>query len=102
PEEMTRIEVRSEVVAERGELGERVDVVDQCSRVQLDAEHEVGVLTTGERRKIAPVRPSELLPLPLVLTLEVGEPAAGGEPGMLFAGAPCERKHAFDAERGRE
>ena len=79
PEEMARVDVRRDVRADSRELRERLDVVDERPRMQLDAEHQLGMLPPCELRDLGPVRTAGLVPLPLVLSLEVREPAAGGE-----------------------
>src|SRR2546421_2056811 len=87
PEEMARVDVRGEIAADRGELPERLEVVDESARMQLDADQDLRVLAVREVRDLRPVRRPDLLPLPLVLALEVRQPAPGGEARPYVAGA---------------
>ena len=83
PEEMTWIEVCRQRRSKGDELLEGGNVVYRGSRVQFDADRQVGILGACEGREIAPVRRNNLGPLAVVDSLEIGEPTAGAEVGRV-------------------
>src|SRR5919201_6580338 len=85
---MARIEVRRDVVGERGEPLERLGVVRIRARVELDADQQLRMLAPRELSRLLPVRADDILPLPLADTGEVREPAARVEMRCAIAGRP--------------
>ncbi len=79
PEEVAGIQVGVEVFTETDELLEGLDVVDGRPGVQLDADLDVRVLLGRERGELRPVGNDGLLPLAVVHSLQVRQPAAGAE-----------------------
>src|SRR5581483_2823350 len=85
PEEVARVQVRRDVRAQsRGPL-ERLDVVDARSRMKLEADQEPWMLLARELAELRPVGRDAPFPLPLEDSLQVGQPATGGEVGDLAA-----------------
>ena len=92
PEEMARIQVGVQILAEGDELFEGLHVVDRGPRVQLDADLDVGVFLGRELGQLGPVRNNPLLPLPVVYALQIGSqppaPKTAAWSPATAAGAP--------------
>src|SRR5207244_8754346 len=97
PEAVARVDVRGEVVAGGGELRERLEIVDERPRMELDADRALRVLEARELGEPGPVRRADLSPLAFVLALEVRQPAPCGEARPDVTRAAGEREHAVDA-----